>query len=442
MALIRSLLLCLALVLPGLAAAQDTSAPAGDQSTAPASTPDDADLAVRMREILGEIGGYEDVTVVVRDGVLTLRGTANSFSEVAALEDLAGRVDGVVAVKNEVTETTDLRRRLDPAIDRFMTRIDQLIVALPIVLIAVTVFGLVAFIGTRVARLRQPWDRLAPNAFIANLYRQIVRLVFVLAGIVIALDIMNATALLGTILGAAGIIGLAIGFAVRDTVENFIASVLLSIRQPFRPNDTVEINGDLGKVIRLTGRATILLNFDGNHIRIPNSTVFKSRIMNYSQNRESRFKFTICVDPACDIAQAKTLATDTVQALPFVIAAPAASSWIENITDSGIEIVITGWIDQTETSLLQARGEALRQVKLAYGSAGIEIPDTTYRIRLEGAAGAELPTAPAQAPAPTPESTAVEAVDPAEDDALERIVAAERASEDAPDLLHDQAPHE
>ena len=87
--------------------------------------------------------------------------------------------------------------------------------------------------------MRQPWNRIAPNAFIAELYRQLVRLMFIVGALVIALDVMNATALLSTIPGAAGIIGLALGFAVRDTVENFIASIMLSIRQPFRPNDTV-----------------------------------------------------------------------------------------------------------------------------------------------------------------------------------------------------------
>ena len=101
------------------------------------------------------------------------------------------------------------------------------------------------------ARRKQPWDRLSPNAFIADIYRQIVRLVFVIGGLVIALDIVGATALLSGILGAAGIVGLAIGFAVRDTVENFIASVLLSMRQPFRPNDTIEI------VARLVRRITV-----------------------------------------------------------------------------------------------------------------------------------------------------------------------------------------
>ena len=160
---------------------------------------------------------------------------------------------------------------------------------LPLLAVAVLAFGVVVVIGFFIARREQPWDKLAPNAFIADIYRQLIRLAFIMIALVVALDILGATALLSTILGAAGIIGLAIGFAVRDTVENFLSSVMLSIRQPFRPNDTVEIGGDTGKVIRLTSRATILLSFEGNHIRIPNATVFKSRIINYSRNPSRRF---------------------------------------------------------------------------------------------------------------------------------------------------------
>lgn len=64
---------------------------------------------------------------------------------------------------------------------------------------------------------------------------------------------------------------------------------MLSIRQPFRSNDAVEIEGDIGKVIRLTSRAVILLSFEGNHVRIPNATVFKCGIVNCSRNDERRF---------------------------------------------------------------------------------------------------------------------------------------------------------
>ena len=393
------------------------------------SAQQDAAIATRIREILSELGGYSDVTVSVNEGVVTLRGTTTSAIEAGEPAPLSARIEGVVAVRNQVTETTDIAERLDPAIDRFRARIDQFIVFLPLALIAAAAFAIVVFLGFAMARMRQPWERLAPNMFIAEIYRQLLRIAFVIFGIVIALDILNATALLSTILGAAVIIGLALGFAVRDTVENFIASVMLSFRQPFRPNDTVEINGDVGKVIRLTRRATILLSFDGNHIRIPNATVFKSRIINYSQNAERRFMFSIMIERDADLQATRTLVADTIQALPFILNEPAAQTWIEAMHPAGVELVITGWVDQNETSIVRAKGEALRQAKLAVQGAGVVIPDATQTVML---------TREALKPA-LAESTQVEVVEASEDAALERIVDAERDMDASEDLLREDS---
>lgn len=392
----------------------------------------DAQIANRMREILGELGGYGDVTVVVSDGVLTLRGTTETAGEAQKLTPLANRIEGVVAVKNEVTETAELARRLNPAVERFQSRIDQLIIFLPLALIALSAFVLVVFLGFMLARARQPWDRLAPNAFIADIYRQLLRIVFVIFGIVIALDIMNATALLSTILGAAGIIGLAIGFAVRDTVENFIASVMLSFRQPFRPNDTVEINGDQGKVIRLTSRATILLSFDGNHIRIPNATVFKSRIINFSQNAERRFKFDLLVDRNSDLDRARALVVDTIQSLPFIVETPPAQCWIESLKTTGAEISAVGWINQHETSMLRAKGEALRLVKRALQEEGIRLVDSSQVVVLERANAAK-------GTSDVVEPEIVAKVEASEDQALDAMIETERVNEQAEDLLREDA---
>ena len=440
MTLLRALVVLLSLLLAAPLSAQDAgNGPTGTIATeSDAST--DAAMAVRIREILGELGGYEDVTVTVSEGIVTLRGTTNSATEAAALGALVTRIGGVVAIKNEVTETTDIARRLNPALERFQARVDQLITVLPLLVIAGGVFAGISFLGWFISSRRRPWDRLAPNAFIADLYRQLVMVAFMVAALVIALDILNASALLGTILGAAGIVGLAFGFAVRDTVENYIASIMLSIRQPFRPNDTIEINGDEGKVIRLTSRATILLSFDGNHIRIPNATVFKSRIVNYSLNAERRFKFTLAVDWGADMSAVRHLVEETVQGLPFVLDQPKASVWIEQITDSGIEVVITGWINQNDTSIVLAKGEALRQVKLAIEGAGITMPETTYRILVDGA---PLPATPARperrplaAPAAAPE---VEPVEAESEQALDVLIEAERGQVQNEDLLRDDA---
>ncbi|WP_299689133.1 mechanosensitive ion channel family protein [uncultured Tateyamaria sp.] len=432
--MIRAFCLVLFLCLPLGLAAQTADQPSGTIAVEDSAT-QDAAIAVRIRDILGELEGYEEVTVTVSSGIVTLRGTTVDAATAERLNELVGRVAGVVAIENEVAETTDVVARLNPAVDRFMARMQQMVALLPLATVALLAFVLVTALGVVIARLRYPWDRIAPNAFIADIYRQVIRILFLVGGVVIALDILGATALLGTILGAAGIVGLAIGFAVRDTVENFIASIMLSIRQPFRPNDTIEIEGDIGKVIRLTSRATILLSFDGNHIRIPNATVFKSRIVNYTRNDERRFLIDLGVAYDTDLARAQALALDTVRALPFVLDAPEPSVWIEELGDSAVIIKVAAWIAQHETSFLKARSEAWRLCIAAFDAEGIVMPETTLRVLGVGEVDADAPAPKPAAPAPVPEVAAqdVQATDEA---ALEAIVNQEREDGANEDLLN------
>lgn len=435
--MIRVLILLFCLV-AGPIAAQVSDQPQGTIEVEDSAS-QDAAIAVRIRGILGELDGFDGVTVTVSSGIVTLRGTTVDASQAARLNDIVARVAGVVAIENEVVETTDVAARLNPAVERFRTRVSQAIAMLPLFAVALVVFLIVLFAGLLIARMRYPWERIAPNAFIANIYRQILRMVFFVGGLVIALDILGATALLGTILGAAGIVGLAIGFAVRDTVENFIASIMLSIRQPFRPNDVVEIEGDTGKVIRLTSRATILLGFDGNHIRIPNATVFKSRIVNYSTNHERRFDFQIGVGSQGDLAEVRALAERIVGELPFALAEPAPMTWIDRIGDGAVILVVTGWIDQRNTSLALAKGEAIRMVKAAIEAAGIEVPDTTYRIQMVGGTLDAGPPAAAAEAVAIPEVSPMADVEDTSQAALDRLVDAERNDPESPDLLTDDA---
>ena len=444
----RFLFFCLTLCLPLAAAAQETGQPEGTIAVQD-SAAQDAAIAVRIRDILSELDGFDNVTVTVSSGIVTFRGTTLDKASADRLNGIARRVEGVVAIENHVAETTDVVDRLNPAVERFRNRLSQFVAFVPLLSVAALAFALVAFAGIAIARLRQPWDRLAPNAFIADIYRQILRIGFVVAALVVALDILGATALLSTILGAVGIVGLAIGFAVRDTVENFIASVLLSMRQPFRPNDTIEIGGDTGKVIRLTSRATILLSFDGNHIRIPNSTVFKSRIVNYSRNSERRFLIDLGVASDTDLAAAQAVALDTVSALPFVLQQPAPSVWIEAIGDSNIMLRVAAWIDQHETSYLLARSEATRLCLAAFDAAGIVLPEPIFRIagadgislqaELEAQTGRPAKEPHTSHPAPEADLQTVTADAEAE---LEQIVEQERAELKDQDLLNKSAPEE
>ena len=438
------LILCLLLLIAlphAPAVAQTSDQPEGTIAVEGDATADAA-IANRIRAILRELEGFEKVGVSVSSGIVTLRGTTLDAASGERLSELAGRVEGVVAIRNEVRESTDVSERLNPAVDRFRDRMEQAVAFLPLALVALGVFALIVVAGLALARLRNPWERLAPNAFIADIYRQIIRLAFIIAALVVALDILGATALLSGILGAAGIVGLAIGFAVRDTVENFIASIMLSIRQPFRPNDTVEIDGDTGKVIRLTSRATILLSYDGNHVRIPNATVFKSRIINYSRNAERRFTFTLSVASDADLARARELALEVMSDLHFVLPSPEAAAWVEEVTDHWINMQFAGWINQETTDLVAARSEAIRLTLAAFDAARLTAQPPAYRLITQSESSSterkESPQSPTESANPAP----VQPVEAQADRELTRIVAQERAELPSKDLLSVDAAEE
>jgi small-conductance mechanosensitive channel len=402
----------------------------------------DADIASRVQGILGAIDAYGDVRATVVSGVVTLEGSVAEANEVAPLGQLVGRIEGVVTVANRVEASGDVAERLNPVVTRLEARLRGLVGALPLLLVALLVLGAFVGLGALAARPQRLYGRISPNAFIADIYRQLVRIAFIFAGVVAALEIMGATALLGTLLGAAGIIGLAVGFGVRDTIENFVASLMLSVRQPFEPNDLVELEGEVGHVIRLTSRATVLLSPDGNHIRLPNSVVFKSKIVNYTRNPDRRFSFDLGVDPAEDLALALKTGIDAVRTLPFVLDDPPAAAWVEEVGESSVALRFTGWIDQRRTEFSMARGEAIRMAKNALETGGFTLPEPLYRLRLES--GGQFPPAPAaEVPRrPAPPSVA-EAMDPVKAGVIDQKVEAERRSAGgAEDLLSPSAPLE
>ncbi|TXB68805.1 mechanosensitive ion channel [Paracoccus aurantiacus] len=438
-AVLLAALLCLQ---PLVLAAQDTAGqPEGTIAVTPDARTDQA-IRERIEDILSGLDGYSDVTVSVDAGIVTLGGTVLDGAAQERLDRLVSRVDGVVEIQNDVRENTDLGARLAPVAQRFRDRLFQLVAFLPLLAVALVVAALIGWLGNVIARMRQPWDRIAANPFIAEILRTAIRLGFWVAAIVVALDILGATALLGTFLGAAGIIGIALGFAVRDTVENFIASVMLSLRQPFRPNDLVEIEGSTGRVISLTSRATTLLSLDGNHIRIPNATVFKAVITNYTRNPERRFIFDLGVDAGSDLNAVRELGLKTLQSLDFVLTSPAPAVWVDNVGDSNVVMRFSGWVTQVGAEFNKARGEAIRIVKEMLESEGYGLPEPIYRVRMEQID--EAPPHPAPEPVEEPKPKPAPELPPSEikpDKALDKMVEAGK-HEGERNLLSESAPRE
>lgn len=457
------LFLILSMVLPlsawAAVIAPDAGENAGPQAEEAAialesGTESDTAIQSRIMGIFGAISGLEDVTVSVSSGVVTLTGNVQGDALADRAESVASRIAGVVTVENQLSRNLDVNDNVAPALSQFADDARNIVTALPLIGVALAIAALIGLLGYFLASFDWLWRKITPNAFLAELVASFVRFAFILLGLVAALEILGATALLGAVLGGAGVIGIALGFAVRDTVDNYVSSLMLSLRQPFRANDHVVIDGHEGLVVRLTTRATILMTIDGNHLRIPNSTVFKAIILNYTTNPERRFEFNLGVDADDNAVEGMKTGLAAVNTLPFILDHPKAEALIADVGDSSIILTFHGWLDQRQTDFAKGRSLAIQSAKTALEEAGFALPEPIYRLRFDQNTSLayrkldDSQTEPAKQPEKAPPKSRSPEVTQATDfqtsanTHIEQLVREERAAGTKDDLLDDMRPVE
>ncbi len=271
---------------------------------------------------------------------------------------------------------------MSPVFQRLLDETYRLIAALPMLLLALGIIWVAWLTGRWISRRAWIGRASKSNPFLQELARTTVRWIVLGVGILIALEILQATALVGAVLGTAGVLGVALGFAFKSILENYLAGILMSIRQPFAPRDHVVIDGNEGIVISLTSRATILMTLDGNHLRLPNALVFASVTLNYTRNPRRRFDFEVGIGVNEDLIRAQALGVDELGRIEGVMVKPPPRALITALGDSNVQVRFHAWVDQREHEFLQVRSEAIRRVKLALEKAGMDMPEPIYRVQL------------------------------------------------------------
>lgn len=269
------------------------------------------------------------------------------------------------------------------ALEQVELKLVKLVANAPLLVLAIAIVLLSMWLGGFISRRMRVLTRISrSNPYMDGLLRGMVKFLIVLAGVLVALDLLGATSLVGAVLGSAGVVGLVIGFAFKDIAENYVAGVLLSLRQPFAPGDHVRIDSHEGKVVALTSRATVLMTLDGNHLQLPNSLVFKSVLLNFSRNPRRRFDFETNIDAHASWHRAMDTGVTAMCGVDGVLAQPAPSALIRSLSNDGATLQFSGWVDQTRNDLGRTRSESMRRVRKALREAGIAPPEATSRVVL------------------------------------------------------------
>jgi small-conductance mechanosensitive channel len=419
--------------------AQD--APTEEPSPTSLETP--AQIEQAAEEVLTGIEGLEDAEVRVSGGVLTISGTADDSSVIEDAEQAVIAATGAERVNNEIELSLDLQDRTRGAANRVSERVEDWIAYLPVIPVALVLLLFFALLAWLLGKLRWPYTHFTRNPFLQDIIRRVTQSAVLLVGVLLALEILDAMALVGGVLGAAGVAGIAIGFAFKDLIENYIASVLLSLRQPFRPKDHVVIDGYEGLVTAMNSRSTVLTTFDGNVVRIPNAVVFKTTLINYTSDRRRRFKFSAGVGYDVNLPQAIEIGVETLLSTQGVMSEPKPQAVVSKLGDSSITVDLYAWVDQDESDFFKVRSNAMQNVKAQFDKFNIDMPEPIYKIRIEGT---QPPGTTQGEPAPGPE-TKVEHKDETatgdvrRDDTIEDMVN-ESAEQGSDNLLSRDAPAE
>jgi small conductance mechanosensitive channel len=400
---IAAILLAGQLLWPAPAAAQTPGpvvTPAPGTVTAPAvpsavevnPTARDEEIASRLQSILEATDWFAASQVSVENGVVFLSGRTGQDSYRAWAGELASKTRDVVAVVNRIEVEERPPWDVTPALEEVQSLAERAIRVLPLLALAASVILLSWFARGLVMRLARPvLARRVRSPLLLDLTTRLVAVPVVLLGIYLALQFLGLTRLALTVLGGTGIAGLIVGIAFRDIVENFLASVLLSTDQPFNTGDTVQIGQRTGVVQSLTTRATLLLGFDGNHIQIPNSTVYKSEVVNFTTNPKQRFAFMVGIASASSVSQAQEVIRAVLTAHPAVLADPEPLVLADRFSGAAVEVCVGFWIDSSQHNGLKVKSAIIRLTKRALREADIEIANPTQEVLLPAAGPAQPP---------------------------------------------------
>lgn len=383
----------------------------------------DPEIQARLSRIMEATGWFEPVEVRVDQGVVFLGGMTGSATHREWAGRLAGNTEDVVAVVNQIEVSEGTLLDLAPAWSEVRAIGAGAVRMLPL-LVTGALLLVVTWIATKaVSRgAGRVLSRRMQSPLLRSVVARAIAVPVFLLGLYLVLKVSGLTRLAVTVLGGTGLLGLVIGFAFRDIAENFLASILISMQRPFKGGDLIEVAGFKGYVQSVNTRSTLLMQVDGNHVQIPNATIYKGTIVNFTANPRSRFEFVVGIGYDDSISGAQAVAMKVLENHPAVMKDPEPLVLVDTLGAATINLSVLFWVDISKYSGLKVRSAVIRLTKRAFDQAGISMPDEAREVvfpqgvpvhMVEGGAGERGSPAAHTASRATPVSRRPEADDSA-----------------------------
>ena len=173
------------------------------------------------------------------------------------------------------------------------------------------------------------------------------------------------------LLGAAGIVGIAIGFASQTSVSNVISGLFLIAERPFQIDDIIQVGDTVGRVLSIDTLSVKLRTFDNRYVRIPNETIVKSQVTTITRFPIRRLDLNVGVSYREDVALVRRVLLDVARKNPRALMEPAPAVFFDGYGDSALEFRLGVWA--TRERFIDLKNSMLEEVKARFDEEGIEI---------------------------------------------------------------------
>ncbi len=275
-----------------------------------------------------------------------------------------------------------MNAEISTAWDKVQSMINGFIALLPNVVLGLIVFIIFLFIASRIKALVKRLTRNRRSA--RNLGLVLGRLaqgLTILIGLFIALSIVIPTFKAGDLIQLLGISGVAIGFAFRDILQNFLAGILILLTEPFQIDDQIVFKGFEGTVENIETRATTIRTYDGRRIVIPNSELFTNSVTVNTAFENRRLEYDVGIGYNDDIDRAKQLMLDAMLSVNEVLKDPAPDVLVMELAESTVNIRVRWWVHPPRRAdNLISRDKVITAIKKKLVANGIDLPFPTQQI--------------------------------------------------------------
>jgi len=207
----------------------------------------------------------------------------------------------------------------------------------------------------------------------------IVRAVYYVSVMIMMISVLNEFGFkLSALLGAAGVFGIAIGFASQTSVSNIISGIFLISEKPFVIGDIVQIGATIGYIETIDLLSIKLKTFDGRYVRVPNETMIKTEVINITRYPIRRANISVSVAYKEDISNVLAILSDIAANEPLALAEPQPSLHVDSFADSGVNINYGVWTDKD--NVVNLRNALMIKIKERFERENIEIPYPHVRL--------------------------------------------------------------